>query len=70
MQDALSDLEGAGILNREQAALLRRIYGRELFSVHWGHVAEVGPGQLTVIQNKSLKIPAKYRFTALFSASK
>lgn len=35
MQEALNDLEGAGILNREQAALLRRIYGRELFSVHW-----------------------------------
>jgi hypothetical protein len=35
VQEALNDLEGAGILNREQAALLRRIYGRELFSVHW-----------------------------------
>jgi hypothetical protein len=35
VQEALSDLEGAGILNREQAALLRQIYGRELFSVHW-----------------------------------
>lgn len=35
MQETLNDLEGAGILNREQAALLRRIYGRELFSVHW-----------------------------------
>lgn len=35
MQEALNDLEGAGILNREQAALLRRIYSRELFSVHW-----------------------------------
>lgn len=35
MQEALNDLEGAGILNREQAALLRRIYGRELMSVHW-----------------------------------
>ena len=35
MQEALNDLEGAGILNREQASLLRRIYGRELLSVHW-----------------------------------
>jgi hypothetical protein len=35
MQEALNDLEGDGILNRKQAALLRRIYGRELFSVHW-----------------------------------
>jgi len=35
VQEALNDLEGTGILNREQAALLRRIYGRELFSVHW-----------------------------------
>jgi hypothetical protein len=35
VQDTLNDLEGAGILNREQAALLRRIYGRKLFSVHW-----------------------------------
>lgn len=35
MQEALNDLVGAGILNQEQAALLRRIYGRELFSVHW-----------------------------------
>jgi hypothetical protein len=35
VQKALNDLEGAGILNGEQAALLRRIYGRELFSVHW-----------------------------------
>ncbi|MBJ6799028.1 DUF2157 domain-containing protein [Geomonas propionica] len=35
MQEALNDLEGSEILSREQAALLRRIYGRELFSVHW-----------------------------------
>lgn len=35
MQEALNDLENAGILNREQAGLLRRIYSRELFSVHW-----------------------------------
>ena len=35
MQKTLNDLEGAGILNREQAALLGRIYGRELMSVHW-----------------------------------
>ena len=35
MQEALNDLEGTGILSREQAALLRRIYSRELFSVHW-----------------------------------
>lgn len=35
MQEALNDLEGARILGRKQAALLRRIYGRELFSVHW-----------------------------------
>lgn len=35
MQEVLNDLEGAGILNREQAVLLRRIYSRELFSVHW-----------------------------------
>lgn len=35
MQEALNDLEKSEILNREQAALLRRIYGRELFSVHW-----------------------------------
>jgi hypothetical protein len=35
MQDALNDLEGARILGHKQAALLRRIYGRELFSVHW-----------------------------------
>ncbi len=35
MQDALNDLEGAKILGRKQAALLRRIYSRELFSVHW-----------------------------------
>ena len=35
MQEALNDLEGAGILGRKQAALLRRIYGRELFSVYW-----------------------------------
>lgn len=30
MQDALNDLEGDEILNWEQAALLRRIYSREL----------------------------------------
>lgn len=35
MQEALNDLENCEILNREQAALLRRVYGRELFSVHW-----------------------------------
>lgn len=35
MQEALNDLEETGILNREQAALLRRIYDRELMSVHW-----------------------------------
>lgn len=35
MQEALNDLENSEILSREQAALLRRIYGRELFSVHW-----------------------------------
>lgn len=35
MQDALNDLEGAKILGRKQAALLRRIYSRELFSIHW-----------------------------------
>ncbi|MBU5613227.1 DUF2157 domain-containing protein [Geomonas azotofigens] len=35
MQEALDDLESSEILSREQAALLRRIYGRELFSVHW-----------------------------------
>jgi len=35
VQDALNDLEGAGILNRKQATLLRRIYGRELMSVYW-----------------------------------
>ena len=35
MQEALNDLEGAKILGRKQATLLRRIYGRELFSVHW-----------------------------------
>lgn len=35
MQDALNDLEEAGILGRRQAVLLRRIYGRELFSVYW-----------------------------------
>jgi hypothetical protein len=35
VQNALNDLEGAGILGRKQAALLRRIYRRELFSVFW-----------------------------------
>ena len=35
MQEALNDLEGARILGHKQAALLRRIYGRELFSVYW-----------------------------------
>ena len=35
MQDALNDLEGARILGHKQAALLRRIYSRKLFSVHW-----------------------------------
>ncbi len=35
MQEALNDLERSEILSREQAALLRRIYSRELFSVHW-----------------------------------
>jgi len=35
VQEALNDLESSEILSREQAALLRRIYGRELFSVHW-----------------------------------
>lgn len=35
MQEALNDLESSEILSREQAALLRRIYARELFSVHW-----------------------------------
>jgi len=35
VQESLNDLEGAGILSGEQTALLRRIYGRELFSVHW-----------------------------------
>ena len=35
MQEALNDLENSEILSREQAALLRRIYARELFSVHW-----------------------------------
>jgi Predicted membrane protein (DUF2157) len=35
LQEALNDLEGVGILNQEQATLLHRIYGRELFSMHW-----------------------------------
>ena len=35
MQKALKDLEQSGVLTQGQAALLRRIYGRELFSVHW-----------------------------------
>ncbi|MBJ6751497.1 DUF2157 domain-containing protein [Geomonas anaerohicana] len=35
MQEALDDLERNDILSREQAALLRQIYARELFSVHW-----------------------------------
>jgi len=35
VQEALDELEGAGVLSGEQATLLRRIYGRELFSVHW-----------------------------------
>jgi hypothetical protein len=35
VEEALNDLEGSEILSREQTALLRRIYGRELFSVHW-----------------------------------
>jgi hypothetical protein len=35
VQEALSDLERSEILSREQVALLRRIYVRELFSVHW-----------------------------------
>jgi len=35
VQEALNDLEETGILNRDQAALLGRIYDRELFSVHW-----------------------------------
>ena len=35
MQEALNDLEGAEILNGAQASLLRQVYSRELFSVHW-----------------------------------
>jgi len=35
VQEALNDLESSEILSREQAALLRRIYGLELFSVYW-----------------------------------
>jgi len=35
VQEALNDLESNEILSREQVVLLRRIYGRELFSVHW-----------------------------------
>ena len=31
----VNDLEQAEILTQGQATLLRRIYGRELFSVHW-----------------------------------
>lgn len=35
MRTVLSDLEQAKILSQGQASLLRRIDGRELFSVHW-----------------------------------
>lgn len=35
MREALNDLEETGILTQGQTTLLRRIYGRELFSVHW-----------------------------------
>ncbi len=35
MREALDDLERSGVLAPGQAALLRRVYGRELFSVHW-----------------------------------
>lgn len=59
MQESLNDLEGAGILNREQAALLGRIYGRELFSVHWELRLLLYAGILTLTTGLGLLI-AKY----------
>lgn len=35
MEEALDDLERAGILSLQQAALLRRLVRREVFSVYW-----------------------------------
>ena len=59
MQEALSDLEATGILNGKQATLLRRIYGRELFSVHWELRLLLYAGILTLTTGLGLLI-AKY----------
>ena len=59
MQEALNDLEEAGILNRDQATLLRRIYSRELFSVHWELRLLLYAGILTLTTGLGLLI-AKY----------
>ena len=59
MQEALNDLEGSGILTREQATLLRRIYGRELFSVHWELRLLLYAGIVTLTTGVGLLI-AKY----------
>jgi len=59
VQEALNDLEESGILNPDQGALLRRIYGRELFSVHWELRLLLYAGILTLTTGLGLLI-AKY----------
>jgi len=59
VQEALNDLEESGILNPDQGALLRRIYGRELFSVYWELRLLLYAGILTLTTGLGLLI-AKY----------
>jgi Predicted membrane protein (DUF2157) len=59
VQEVLNDLEGTGILSGEQVTLLRRIYGRELFSVHWELRLLLYAGIVTLTTGAGLLI-AKY----------
>jgi hypothetical protein len=56
VQEALTDLEAAGVLTQDQAALLRRIYGRELLSVHWELRVLLYAGVLTLTTGVGLLI--------------
>jgi len=56
MREALNDLEVAGVLTQDQAALLRKMYGRELLSVHWELRVLLYAGILTLTTGLGLLI--------------
>lgn len=56
MREAVNDLEEAGVLTQDQAALLLRIYGRELLSVHWELRVLLYAGILTLTTGLGLLI--------------